>query len=162
VGQGALNPYLMFILSSIAEIVGYTACHMNDRFGRKKMFIVFLALSSMVCLAVAIVPIKETSRSLAWNSILVLVMASFGKASVSAAYSSLFIYTCQLFPTKLRNTLLLFVSSVGRLGSIVSPTINLLSTLVWKPMPYFIFSSGSFLACIFVFILTDPANSNYF
>jgi OCT family organic cation transporter-like MFS transporter 4/5 len=156
----------MFILSSIAEIFGYMACHMNDKFGRKRMFIIFLALSSVVCLAVAIVPISLDNSNergfLTWNSILILIMASFGKATVSAAYSSLFIYTCQLFPTKTRNTLLLFVSSIGRIGSIISPLINHLGALLWERMPYFIFSSGSFIACTFVFILTDPAKSNYF
>lgn len=139
---------------------------MNDKFGRKRMFIIFLALSSVVCLAVAIVPspIENKNNSnmfLSWNSIIVLIMASFGKATVSAAYSSLFIYTCQLFPTKTRNTLLLFVSSIGRIGSIISPLINHLGSLIWERLPYFIFSSGSFLACIFVFILSDPAESNF-
>ena len=159
-----MNPYLMFILSSVAEILGYFACHMNDKFGRKRMFIIFLALASIVCLAVAIVPLKHSNsneNSWTWNSILILIMASFGKASVSAAYSSLFIYTCQLFPTRMRNTLLLFVSSIGRIGSIISPFINLLSGMVWRPLPYLVFSSGSFIACIFVFLLNDPAKSNY-
>jgi OCT family organic cation transporter-like MFS transporter 4/5 len=154
----------MFILSSIAEIFGYMACHLNDKFGRKRMFIIFLALSSVVCLAVAIAPIGEnnSNETKPWNSILILTMASFGKAAVSAAYSSLFIYTCQLFPTKTRNTLLLFVSSIGRIGSIISPLINHLGALIWERMPYFIFSGGSVIACLFVFILSDPAKTNYF
>ena len=48
------SPYLMFLVSSIAEIIGYAICHLNDRFSRKKVLVGFLASASVVCFIVAV------------------------------------------------------------------------------------------------------------
>ena len=150
---GDLNPYLAYLLSSIAELIGYASCHLNDKFNRKLMLIIFFGLTGVLCFSVTLIPISQT--------ILVIVGASIGKAMAAAAFNSCYVYTSQLFPTNVRTTFLMFVSSIGRIGSMISPQINLLQTLVWKPLPYIIFSSSSFVACLLVFILPDPSKLNY-
>ena len=117
------------------------------------MLIIFYGTTGVVCLIVSVIPTDQ--------AILMITFASFGKAMAAAAFNSSYTYTSQQFPTFVRNTFFLFVSSIGRLGSIISPQINLLQNLVWKPLPYIIFSSSSFIACLFVFILPDPTTLNY-
>lgn len=148
----------MYLLSSVAEIVGYACCHLNDIFGRKRTMIGFLMMASAVCLVVALVPAgsKSSDGSLTWNSIIKIIFASIGKAMASAAFNSCYIFNSLLYPTKVRTTIVLFASNIGRIGSYVSPQINLLQTAVWRPLPYIIFSSSAFLASIFVFLLPDP------
>ena len=67
-----------------------------------------------------------------------------------------------MFPANIRNTFFLLVSSLGNIGAFISPQINLLQNLVWKPLPYIIFGSSSFIACVCIFILPDPKTLNYF
>lgn len=113
-----------------------------------------------MCLLVALIPQGVTdSSNLKWNDLLIIVFATIGKAMTSAAFNSVYIYTSFMFPVKVRNTLLLFVSSVGRIGSIISPEINLLGDIIWKPLSYIIFSASAFIGCLFVASLPDPSKN---
>jgi hypothetical protein len=95
------------------------------------------------------------------NSVLKILFASAGKAMASAAFNSCYIYNSMLYPTNVRSTVVLFASNVGRIGSFISPQINLLQTQVWKPLPYIIFSSASFMGAVFVFLLPDPDKTKF-
>ena len=107
----------MFFLGSIAEFVGYVLCVLNDKFDRKRMMIIFYGLVGVMCLSVVFVPQNSNEgTTFAWNNVIIIVCASVGKAMASAAINSLYIYTSQSYPTGVRVTLLLFVSSIGRLG----------------------------------------------
>ena len=87
--------------------------------------------------------------------ILKIVFALIGKAMVSAAFNSCYVYNSMLYPSKVRSSALLFTSNLGAVGSYISPQINLLKS-VWEPLPYFVFGSSSFLSAVFVFIMPDP------
>lgn len=165
---GQVNPYLIFFFSSVAEMIGYMLCHLNDKFGQKRMFVIFLATAGISCLSVALIPKESSSSShhksaaisigiaeFKWNSILIIVCTGIGKAMASAAYNCAYIYTSQMYPTHVRNTLVLFLSSTGRVGSLISPQINLLRVLVWNPLPYIIFSISSLASSVIVFFLPD-------
>jgi MFS family permease len=144
----------------MAEVVGTILCHLNDRFGRKKMMIIFLASASVVCLIVAVLPQSsgksQSGSGLSWSSVLKIVFASLGKCMTSAAFNSCYIYNSLLYPTSVRSTAVLFTSNIGRIGSYISPQVNSLRNLVWQPLPYIIFSSFSFFASVSVFLLPDP------
>ena len=150
----------MYFLSSIAEIAGYAACHLNDKFSRKKVLIIFLGSAGLMCLIVALIPLNSNQKSLTFNSILIMIFASTGKAMASASFNSGYIFTAKLYPTCVRNTFVSILSSVGKIGSLISPQINLLRTLVWAPLPYFVFSASSLLACLFTFFLPDTFNES--
>ncbi len=147
-----VNSYIMYLISSCAEIVGYACCHFNDKFGRKKMLIIFLVLSSVVCFIVAFMPPANSIILITAKMILVFI----GKAGASAAFNSCYIYNSLLYSTGVRSTIVLFASNFGNIGSLVSPQINLLQQLVWKPLPFLIFSGSSFIASFFISMLPDP------
>lgn len=158
----------MYTLGSVSEMVGYTLCNFTYKFKRKLVFIGFLGLASLTCLAVSLIQFLkdadslEDEETLSLNVILLIIFTFLGKAMTSAAFSLAYVYTSQMYPTRVRNTLLLFVSSIGRLGSVISPQVNLLGDLVLKQLPYFIFSMCSMVGCIFILILPDPSLLNYF
>jgi len=150
---GNTNPYIIFFLGSIAEFLGYFLTTLNDKFGRKVMLALYFGLAGVTCMSIAFIP-RE-------NKFLILAFASFGKAMVSAIIGTCFIFTGLSLPTEVRGSLFLLVSSLGRIGAVISPFINLLGALTWKPLPYFIFSTSAFLASFFVLMLPDPSSLGY-
>jgi MFS family permease len=159
-----VNPYLMFLIAAIAEIIGTALCHLNDIFGRKRMMVLFTLSAGVVCLVVALLPTvpSKENGALSWSSVLNIIFASLGKVMASAAFNSFYILNYQLYPTNVRTTAVLFTSNIGRIGSYISPQVNSLQTLVWKPLPYIIFSSFSFFASGCVLILPDPEKMKIF
>lgn len=150
------NPYMMYLLSSLAEFIGYSIGMLDKKISRKNIMIISLGLAGIMCLTVAVIPVS-TSGGVTWNSILIIANASIGKMAASAAFNLIYLYASQFYPTGVRNTLVSYVTCAGRIGSIISPQINLLRLLVWGPLPYFIFSANAFLSCVIVFFMPDPA-----
>lgn len=151
----------MCFLSSTSETIGYICCYLNDRFSRKKVLISFLASASIMCLTVVLIPLGNQSNGISWSAILIILFASIGKAMASAAFNSAYVFTSQLYPTSVRNTLVSVVSSSSRIGSLLAPQINMLRSLVWGPLPYLIFSGASLVSCVFTFFLPDTSSLNY-
>ena len=54
---------------------------------------------------------------------LVLVLSNLGKLGASAAFSIIYLFSAELYPTVARNSLMGASSMVARLGGIVSPYI---------------------------------------
>lgn len=147
-----IDPYLIYFLSSLFECVGYILCHVNKKFSCKISLIFYLGLSACMCLAMSLVSNPPNSK-VTLNALFISLFALIGKASASATYSLAMVYTSFLYPTRFRSTFVLFVVGFGKIGSIVSPQINISGALIWPPLPFVIFSSCSFLACILVFFL---------
>lgn len=55
-----------------------------------------------------------------------LVIYLSGKFSITVAYSSVYIYVSEVFPTNVRQSLLAICSSTGRIGSTLAPLTPLL------------------------------------
>lgn len=142
----------MFILSSFAELGGYCFSSIAQRYPIKRLLILTLGSSGIMCMAVAVIP--KQADSYLYTS-MIMIFASLGKALASAAFNLIYVYASQLFPTIVRNTLLAYVACAGRIGSLIAPQINLLGFMVWENLPYLIFSSNSFLACSCIFWLPD-------
>lgn len=150
------NPYGMYFLSSIAEAIGYSMGLLDRKISRKIILIVTLVLSGILCLSVAMIPITKGS-TLTWNNILVIVNAIVGKIMASCAFNLIYLYGSQVFPTGVRNTLVSYVSCAGRIGSIISPQINLLGQIYNGSLPYIIFSASAFLSAILFVPMPDTA-----
>lgn len=154
------NPYTMFMLSCIGEFIGYSICFLNDKFSRKKVMIIFLMSATLFCLLASLSP-KELDGQTTWRSFLTIFFATAGKAAASASFNSIFVYTFRMFPTNVRNTLFALCNSIGKIGSLLSPQINVLRTLVWEPLPYFVFSSSAVIASFVLFFLPDPSKLTF-
>jgi hypothetical protein len=163
-----VNPYLMYFLSCIAELVGYLFCYLNDILGRKKTLIGFFFTTTIMYALIAFLSEYDDETQISSSSsssatvylfsskvILLMFFALVGKCAVSGAYNISYIYTSELYPTSTRNTAVLFLNCLGSISSLIAPQINLLKTLVWRPAPYIIYSICALLGCVGVWKLPE-------
>ena len=105
------DPAVAFILSALVEIPSYVAgAILIDFWGRKPLTAFSLLLTGVTC-----IPAGFASGTLQ----LVLVLA--GKFGASMAFSLIYIYTAELFPTEIRATALGLCSMMARIGGIAAP-----------------------------------------
>lgn len=154
----SINPYILFISQAIAELIGYWLTLVNDRFGRRRPLIVFLLVTAVVCLIVSLIPRNkdlENNQKVILDAIGIITLISIAKCTVSAAYVTCYVYTTELYTTNVRNFALLFCSCFGNIGALVAPQVNSLGDIVWKPLPFLIFSIFAFFASFAIVFLPE-------
>ncbi|XP_049703483.2 organic cation transporter protein [Helicoverpa armigera] len=125
------NSYVNFILTSLVEIPGYCLSVLTlDRFGRKSSTMTAFIVCGLSLVAMPFVP-----ESIPW---LATTLNLLGKLCISMAFSSVYIYTGELFPTQARHSLLGACSMAGRIGALVAPQTPLLMAYM-EALPYLIF-----------------------
>uniref|UniRef100_A0A182Q0W8 Major facilitator superfamily (MFS) profile domain-containing protein n=1 Tax=Anopheles farauti TaxID=69004 RepID=A0A182Q0W8_9DIPT len=140
-----------FILITLVEIPG--AVCMNfilNRFPRRMTQFVSLALCGALCLVTLAVPEEDS-----WIH---TAMFLFSKMAISFSFGVLYIYTAEIFPTNLRQSLLSMCSMLGRLGSIVAPQMPLLAK-VWKPLPMTLFGSVAIVSAFTILEFPETGNT---
>ncbi|XP_076228645.1 organic cation transporter protein isoform X2 [Nomia melanderi] len=140
------DKYVNFILVAIVEIPAYfLTWFMTDYVGRKVTLSSSFLLSGVFCLAIQFVP------SGSW-SFVPLILYMGGKWCITMSFSTVYIYTAELFPTNMRHSLLGICSMTGRMGSILSPQTPLLAQ-VMPELPLILFGcmglSAGLLSLIF-------------
>lgn len=151
-----INPYMMYLLTIIAEICGYLLGLFGEQYSKKSLIALYLGLTSLVSLPVALIP-ADSDDDVDWsiNKISIIMFATMGKVFCSTAVYLLYHFSTLVYPTSVRNTLVSSVTSFGRLGAVLAPQVNLLRFLVWQPLPYYVFSFNTLLACLTVVILPN-------
>ncbi|XP_066146515.1 solute carrier family 22 member 21-like isoform X2 [Euwallacea fornicatus] len=140
--------YLSFIFSAVAETPGYVIYYYaNEKWGRRRLMSSTLILGGAFCLAVGFLP----------ESWMKLVAFFCGKCCLTIAYTVLYGFTIELFPTSSRHAMFSMCSMFGRFGSMVSPQIPIL-VRISKLLPLFLFS---FMATTFgILALCFPETSH--
>ncbi|KAI5651510.1 major facilitator superfamily domain-containing protein [Phthorimaea operculella] len=143
------NRYISFMLVVLVEIPAYiVVAIVLDKYGRKKTLIPCYLLCAITSFLFAFLP-----RSDWWSVALYLI----GKWSVTLAYSSVYIYVSEVFPTNMRQTLISFCSTAGRIGSLIAPLTPLLS-LYHKSLPTAIFGGMCVISSLLVLMLPETRN----
>lgn len=146
-----MNPYLIFLIQSIAELLGIATCQLVlNRFGRKYPLIIFMMLSSVV-----IILIPAYYKKLPIASFIFYLIAKY---SISAAQLTCTIFTTELYPTPMRGTGVGLSATISRLGGVWAPQINVLSSTLGFPVPYFLFSLFTLIAGFLGFFLPETLN----
>ncbi|XP_047996361.1 organic cation transporter protein-like [Leguminivora glycinivorella] len=149
VGLGG-NKYVNFMLVGFVEIPANFACLLVlDKFGRKKILILMYILSACLCIGLSFIPKDQ--------KLLSLITYLSGKFSITVAYSSVYIYVSEVFPTSVRQSLLAICSSLGRVGSTLAPLTPLLA-LYYDNLPSIFFGSLALTASAMVLILPETLN----
>ncbi|CAK1542337.1 unnamed protein product [Leptosia nina] len=144
------NKYVNFMLVAFVEIPANFVCLLVlDRFGRKRVLITMYVLSACLCISLSFIP-----KGQKWWS---LVLYLSGKFSITVAYSSVYIYVSEVFPTRVRQSLLAVCSSLGRVGSTLAPLTPLLA-LYYDNLPAIFFGSFALIASLLVFSLPETIN----
>ncbi|CAF0803311.1 unnamed protein product [Brachionus calyciflorus] len=143
-----VNPYFTFTIGAIVEIIAYAVTHVIlDRIGRKAPYLFFLFFAGVSCLSIAFTK----------NTFLILLLAMSGKFCASAAYAIIYLYTSELFPTSIRNSGMGACSMMARIGSMIAPKINDLSS-VSESLPFLIFGISGIIGSMSSIILPETLN----
>ncbi|CAH1373368.1 unnamed protein product [Tenebrio molitor] len=141
------NTYLDFILTSLVEIPASFVCnYVVDKFGRKWSLSCSFFLTGLSCLVFLFLPIDSEGGRLAVYLI--------GKFGATAAFSVTYIITSELFPTRLRHSMMGACSTFGRIGSMVAPQTPLLAQ-IWNPLPITMFTTMAIIAGLLTLLFPE-------
>ncbi|WAQ99756.1 S22A8-like protein [Mya arenaria] len=151
------NRFLNFFLGSVVE---YPAAFMEyvmlNRYGRKPTVIIFHVICGV---ALIIATIINTCAD--GNSAMVLTATVFtliGKFAITGSFSTIFLYTPELYPTNMRNAGIGMSSAAARVGGMLAPfSRNLAEFIVWGPGLVF----GVMCAIVSVSMLWVPETNQH-
>lgn len=117
------NKYVNYILVSGVEMPAILiSCLLMNWIGRKRSLCVTLLLTGVACVATDLISDE------AW--LVSLIVYIFGKCCVTTAFSILYIYSSEMFPTSLRHSTMNACISIGTFGAILAPFTMLLVSLM--------------------------------
>lgn len=108
------NRYISFIFVMGAEIPGVLiAQFLLNRIKRRVLLTTTITVAAISIIISPFIP-KE-------HSMIVLILFLLGKAFMTCAYTSLFVFTAEQWPTNIRTTVMNTCLMVGRMGSMTAP-----------------------------------------
>ncbi|XP_060085898.1 organic cation transporter protein-like [Ylistrum balloti] len=127
-----LDRFLSFFLLSIAELpIPVIEYFTFNRLGRKKLCIIFHAVAAVALIAGTVANYLSDRKG---ADIAVMVFYFLGKLGIAGSFSTLFLFTPELYPTNLRNVGIGFASAAGRIGGMLAPFAGPLAERVnWAP-----------------------------
>jgi MFS family permease len=117
----SINPYLMYLFSSIAEFCGYMLCLINDRIGRRKALMIYFLLSGIICITISFIPRNQdlnNNTKVIIDAAIIITLASIGKCMASAAFNTCYVFTANFYPTNVRNFAFSLISCIGNIGNL--------------------------------------------
>ncbi|CAE1142058.1 SLC22A4_5 [Acanthosepion pharaonis] len=120
------NIFLNFFFGALVEIPGYIICMaLLNRVGRRNLYIVFMFIGG-ICGIVAMFPLMYASDDLQWMT---TTLAILSRLFVTSAFGIIYLHTCELYPTCVRNGALGAMSTFARVGGVIAPYIVMMQTL---------------------------------
>lgn len=117
------NKYVNFIMVSVGEIPAVALTYvLLQRVGRKWSLSSSMIAAGIVCILSEVIP--DTA------SILRLLLFFIGKCAISVSFYVLYVYTTELYPTFLRQSLMGLCSAFGFIGSMLAPQTPLLVSII--------------------------------
>ena len=108
--------FVNFALLSLTEIPGYTLSYLGMTYlGRRVTLASSLFIGGVSCLISSLLPASYTTGH--------TVFFILGKFGATAGFGTTYLYTSELFPTRVRNACVGLSSMMGRVGAIVSPYV---------------------------------------
>ncbi|XP_033741881.1 organic cation transporter protein-like [Pecten maximus] len=148
--------YLNMFLSGLVEIpANAMALLLVDRIGRQKVYCLSMLLGGCAC-ASTIIPILIDEIE---NQAIITALAMIGKFGATAAFSTIYFFSAELFPTVVRNAGMGASSCAGRIGGIVAPYIaDSVRGMVGKVFPLGIFGLLAITAGLSSLYLPETLN----
>ncbi|XP_008302228.1 solute carrier family 22 member 6 [Stegastes partitus] len=117
--------------------------------GRRVSQVCCLFLSAAIIFANIFVPTDmQTLRT---------VLACLGKGFTSASFTTVYLYTGELYPTVIRQTGMGFVSTMARVGSMAAPAVLILDEVL-PALPSLVYGGSAVLAGCFACFLPETLN----
>ncbi|XP_060576174.1 organic cation transporter protein-like [Ruditapes philippinarum] len=149
--------FLNFFLGSVVEYpAAFMEWAMINRYGRKPTCIAFHCICGVALITATI--LTTTANG---NSAMILgstVFTLIGKFAITGSFSTIFLYTPELYPTNMRNLGIGMSSAAARIGGMLAPfSRNLAEVAVWAPGLVF----GIMCAIVSVTMLWVPETNQY-
>ncbi|XP_045132763.1 solute carrier family 22 member 6-B-like isoform X2 [Portunus trituberculatus] len=112
---GISNPFLFMVISGLVELVCIFGIYFLEKMGRKRFAIFIFGLCAVALLLQPVVP-----ADLQWIST-TLIMT--GKMASSSAFSLMFLYSSELYPTEVRTQGMGVGMMSSRVGAFIAPFI---------------------------------------
>lgn len=150
-GYQISKSFFFSIIIYLAQIPGYfTGAFLNDRIGRKKVIISYLALGG-----VAAIFMSQSHTPSA-----IVISGFFMSMFMTGTYAGIYAYTPEQYPTYIRSTGTGSASSFGRIGGLLAPIIIGYVYPLYGFLGVFLLSTGFlFLGMLIVLLLGDETNS---
>ncbi|GAB0089510.1 hypothetical protein DMENIID0001_040640 [Sergentomyia squamirostris] len=137
------DKYVNFILICLIELPAFVLCYLIvDRAGRRITLSISLLIAGISCLCQLFLPTDGAE-------VPKLILFLIGKFSITISFTTLYLFTNELFPTELRHSLMATCSMMGRLGGIVAPQTPLLGKYV-EFLPMTLFFSTAFISSLII------------
>ncbi|XP_059207628.1 solute carrier family 22 member 6 isoform X2 [Centropristis striata] len=142
--------YLMQIIFGAVDFPAkLMALGMLSYLGRRVSQATCLFLSALIIFANIFVPTDmQTIRT---------TLACLGKGFTSASFTTVYLYTGELYPTVIRQTGMGFVSTMARIGSMAAPAVLILDEVL-PALPSVVYGSAAVLAAGFACFLPETLN----
>lgn len=118
-----------------------------EKFGRKKTLFIGMMGSGVFSILAEVIP----------GTLYKTIMFVSGKLLITIAFSCLYIFTIEVFPTNLRHRFFSICNVAGRIGSILTPLTPLLIEL-YPSLPLLLFSILSFSSAMLLCYLPETLN----
>lgn len=113
---GGKNRYTSFIFVVAIEIPGLLiALPLLNRMNRRILLFSALSVTAFSTILASWTPPE--------NSTVILLLFMLGKCSITLAFNSLYVFTAEQWPTNVRTTIINSCSMIGRIGSMVAPSM---------------------------------------
>ncbi|XP_044078484.1 solute carrier family 22 member 6 [Siniperca chuatsi] len=142
--------YLMQIIFGAVDFPAkLLALGMLSYLGRRVSQATCLFLSAVIIFANIFVPTDmQTIRT---------TLACVGKGFTSASFTTVYLYTGELYPTVIRQTGMGFVSTMARVGSMAAPAVLILDEVL-PALPSVVYGGAAVLAGCFACFLPETLN----
>ncbi|XP_069753864.1 organic cation/carnitine transporter 2-like isoform X2 [Narcine bancroftii] len=145
------DAYLNCFFSAAIEVPAYTtAWLLLQRFTRRFCLSGALFLGGSVLFFIQLVPSNL--------SVLTTTLVMVGKFVITSAFSMVYVYTAELYPTVVRNMGVGVSTMASRLGSIISPYFVYFGSYN-EFLPFILMGGLTILSAILVFFLPETINS---
>lgn len=141
-----------FLLCAIEYFSALTEFLLINRIGRKKTLIILMGISGgSLLISTLISSLQGDNSALGYLATFFVLMGKYG---ITGAFSSVFLFTSELYPTNLRNSGYGFACAFASIGGVLAPFANTFhSYLAWGPGV--VFSIMCFLSAIMTIHLPE-------
>ncbi|KAG8008532.1 Solute carrier family 22 member 5 [Nibea albiflora] len=144
------NPFMNCFLSATTEVPAYVvSTWLLRKCPRRALLSSFLVIGGGVLLLIQFIP--DSFHYVA------LALEMTGKFGFTMAFSMVYIYTAEIYPTVLRNVGMGMCSSAARIGSITAPYVIYLGTYN-KVLPYILMGSLTIASSVVNLFLPETFN----
>ncbi|KAJ0183556.1 hypothetical protein K1T71_001532 [Dendrolimus kikuchii] len=142
------NQYVNYMIVAAAEIPGYWAAMiLLGKIGRRPVLAGGFWICSICMIAFAFIPSDLYALG--------LTVYLIGTICIAGVFSSIYVYTAELYPTPYRHRLFAFSSMLGRFGNIIAPLTPAIGAATFDGLPFIIFGGLAFISGFLILLLPE-------